>query len=368
MIISLLHRFIYSVEKRLDYTKFNLKKLFNLFEPIIIFPYRGYANQNKLLINGRVLEKEGIMAVDNEPKKMWQRLFYMFKRYESDEIPGLNLKAKLKNREKIIKTDGEGYFNLEWDITDSAFQDGKYWQQVDFEIESNPYTSQKNIKATGEIIRPTEKTNFIVVSDVDDTIIKSHATNNYLKIKTLLSNTASTRIPFPGVPAFYNALQNQKDTFNPVFFVSGSSWNIYDLLTRFCEINEIPKAPFFLRELGIEKNMFIQLKTKQYKKEKINHLLDFYKDLPFIFIGDSGQKDAEIYYEIAKNHPERIKAIYIRKLTNEKITQERKQMIDDLKNIGIDMLMVSNTYDAAIHASEKGLIESEQVQKVKEAL
>ena len=369
MIINIFHRFAHSLERYYDLIRFKIKKSLNLFDPIIIFPYRGYANQNKLIIKGRVLEKEGILGEKEEPKTLWEKLHYMFKRYESDEMPGITMKARLNSDEKIIKTDEEGYFNVEWDISESTFKEKKHWQYVDFEVDNNPYTNQKNLKAKGEILRPmTDETNFIVISDVDDTIIKSHANDNYLKIKTLLVNTASTRVPFPGVTEFYNALQNQKDVFNPIFFVSGSSWNIYDLLTRFCEINNIPKAPFFLRELGIDKNTFIQLGTKRFKKERINHLLDFYKELPFILIGDSGQKDSEIYFDIARNHPDRIKAIYIRNIDKKKISDKRKQIIDDLKQINIDMLLVSNTYEAAAHAAENGLIGAEQLEKIKQAV
>ncbi len=136
------------------------------------------------------------------------------------------------------------------------------WDEAHIQVLNNPYTKQKNIEVTSKFIVANQESDFMVISDVDDTIIKSYATNTYLKIKTLLFKNVSARVAFEGVPELYKKLQENPDgKMNPLFFVSGSSWNLYDLLDRFCENHEIPEAPFFLRSMGIENNMFIQLKT-----------------------------------------------------------------------------------------------------------
>ena len=80
----MIRQHIYKYIKKFDNFKLNLKKKFNLFDPFIIFPYRGYANDRQLHISGRVLEKEGILKDDNEPDHVGEKLLYMFRRYESD--------------------------------------------------------------------------------------------------------------------------------------------------------------------------------------------------------------------------------------------------------------------------------------------
>ena len=66
---------------------------------------------------------------------------------------------------------------------------------------------------------------------------------------TLLHN-AHTRLPFEGVAGFYQALQRGRDgeAYNPVFYVSNSPWNLYDLLEDFLDVHGIPRGPLLLRD------------------------------------------------------------------------------------------------------------------------
>ncbi len=94
--------------------------------------------------------------------------------------------------------------------------------------------------------------------------------------------------------------------------------------------------------MGIQENKFIQLKTRKFKLEKIKDLFSFYPYLPAILIGDSGQKDPEIYHKIAMENPDRVKAIFIRNITN-KVSEKRKKMIEELKQYDIDMVFIDHT-------------------------
>jgi len=359
-------KFLVNAEQSFDRYRLKFKKKFNMIDPIIIYPYRGYANEKEARLFGRVLEKEGILLSGVEEDNLMNKLRHMFKRFESDEIPHIKLKATFDGKEKEFETDKEGFFDVHFKLDQPIKADKGYWQNIHLELLENPYTDQKNIQAEGPVLIPGKNSRFMVISDVDDTIIKSFATSTFLKIKTLLLETAKTRVPFPGVPAFYRALQQQRDVFNPLFFVSGSSWNIYDLLDRFCELHKIPDAPFFLRELGFDQNMLIQRGTRKFKKEKIMHLLEFYPELPVILIGDSGQKDLEIYSELAMDQPDRVNAIYIRQIKDQPLDLNRQHIVDELKNKGIDVLLMENTIEAAQHAAEHKWIDSEMLKEVEE--
>ncbi|MGK7395744.1 MAG: App1 family protein [Candidatus Cyclobacteriaceae bacterium M3_2C_046] len=357
---------LYPLEKAFDTSKIKIKQQFNLFDPIIIYPYHGYANDEKLIVQGRVLEQEGILKDFKEPETTWEKIKYMYRRYESDEIPNIHVMIRIGEYQELVKTDEEGFFHATIDLEKPLKAEDTFWLKVDYKIYNNPYTDQPVITNQGEVLIPGKNSRFVVVSDVDDTIIQSFATNTYLKIKTLVFNKATSRIPFPGVPAFYQALQSQTNHFNPLFFVSGSTWNIYDLLNRFCQHNDIPKAPFFLRQFDLDNDILFLKDTKEFKLKQIYHLMQFYDDLPFIFIGDSGQKDPEIYYQLARKYPERVKAIYIRKIHEKKLSDNRKKMIRELKDLGVDMLFMSNTNQAAEHALDQGLIEGEHIEEIRQ--
>jgi len=73
---------------------------------------------------------------------------------------------------------------------------------------------------------------FAVVSDIDDTVVRSSATNALKMAWILFLNSARTRLPFEGVARFYEALRRGPEggDRNPIFYVSSSPWNIYDVL------------------------------------------------------------------------------------------------------------------------------------------
>src|SRR5580765_6749748 len=93
---------------------------------------------------------------------------------------------------------------------------------------------------------------------------------------------------FAGVAAFYRALQAGG---NPFFYVSKSPWNLYVPLAEYLEVQGLPEGPLFLRNLGLRM-------PRDHKCTAIAALLKAYPRLPFILIGDSGENDPEVYADI----------------------------------------------------------------------
>jgi Uncharacterized conserved protein len=125
---------------------------------------------------------------------------------------------------------------------------------------------------------------------------------------------ARTRLPFPGVAAFYQALEQGGDgaRLNPIFYVSSSPWNIYDIIADFMDIQRIPTGPIHLRDWDIGLSALSSRRLKTHKEPIIREIHDMYPSLPFILIGDTSQHDPEIYGQIVSEFPNRIRAIYIR--------------------------------------------------------
>jgi phosphatidate phosphatase APP1 len=174
-------------------------------------------------------------------------------------------------------------------------------------------------------------------------------------------------LPFAGVKEFYKALQlgrNGKRN-NPFFYVSSSPWNLYDLLTDFMDLNEIPAGPLLLRDFGLNDE-----KTPSghmgHKFKEISNILNAYPQLPFVLIGDSGQEDPKIYHEVVKKFPGRIAAIYIRDVQlkdREKIALDISQALFTEK---VEMVIVDNTVEAAEHAAKIKLIFTETIPAIED--
>jgi phosphatidate phosphatase APP1 len=100
---------------------------------------------------------------------------------------------------------------------------------------------------------------------------------------------------------------------------------------------------------------------KVHKMEKIESIIATYDNLKFILIGDSGQKDAEIYQQVVKDFPGRVKAIYIRHVSGEKRESAISQIQYNLKKHNIPLVLVNDTNEAAIHAYKSGFIHADSI-------
>ncbi|CAM2070535.1 DUF2183 domain-containing protein [Sulfidibacter corallicola] len=150
-----------------------------------------------------------------------------------------------------------------------------------------------------------------VVSDIDDTIKIS----GVLDKRELLINTFCRPFaPTPGLAEIYRQWAARDASF---FYVSASPWQLYPDLAEFIRSNRFPLGVFFLRPLRVKDRTFYHFLFEDkiaYKRERI---LNLYRDFPtkkFLLVGDSGEKDPEVYGEIAARYPKRTLAILIRQV------------------------------------------------------
>lgn len=321
--------------------------------PLKIITYRGYGRKDQIFLQGRVI-KDKFIVVDLTDSK-WRNFINSFKRFRSYEIPNAKLDIQVGSHHFEVTTDGEGYFTLEQRLNPPLPPTEHLWQQAHVQLKKIP-GKKVEVEATGDFILPTNA-NFGIISDIDDTIIKTEVTS-LLKLRTLyltILKNAGSRKAFLKVNAFYQALAKGPagEGNNPFFYVSNSPWNLYDLLDDFIQINFLPTGPILLRDFGVtpDKMPDDYLGHKHYSVRKI---LKTYPDFPFILIGDSGEKDADIYLSVAREFPEQVAAIYIRDVRSRRRAHRIKQMIED--EPVVNMFLVRNFEEAAEHAIASGLI------------
>jgi phosphatidate phosphatase APP1 len=312
-------------------------------DPIIILPYLGYGTPQKLTVRGRVLEDEGFTTATDADSR-WRNLVHFWKRLESDEVPGARVRARCGRAGAEAVTDREGYFRLE--LTPRAKAG---WNPVELELADNP-----RVTAKAGVLVPFAKARFGVISDIDDTIVASNVTNKLRMIFTVALTNARTRKPFVGVAAFYRALHAGV---NPVFYVSKSPWNLYAPLIEYLEIQGLPLGPLLLRDFGWRAE-------KEHKEKSIEDILRTYPKLKFVLIGDSGEKDPEIYASLVRRHPERIRAIYIRSVSPKRIS-EIERLTTEVAKTGCQLVLAPEAEPAAAHAAAEGLIQPSELRKIR---
>ncbi|MDO6472937.1 DUF2183 domain-containing protein [Maribacter sp. 1_MG-2023] len=323
-----------------------------------IINFQSYGSANRLYVRGRAIEDENI---DLDQKGFFNLIKNTWKRFETDEIKNAPLKITFSNGETVEgTTDGDGYYLIDENIEglqDLANDEG--W--VKFELSFGNTNLKREIllqnRFPGEMLIPSEHAKFGVISDIDDTILHTGVVSS-LKWKVILNTMfkrATKRLQLEGTSDFYTKLHLGKtgNEANPIFYVSHSPWNLYRYLELFLKTNNFPKGPILLRSMASFK---VRTKSdeKPQKQKEISNLLKSYPDLKFILIGDSGEKDGDIYQEISTLFPGRIKAIYLRSVNHSKRMKRIENLFVDFKNI--PFLMVNKTEEAIDHAKKNGFI------------
>lgn len=357
-----------NVERRFDSLKERLGAVLGSDDPIMIAAYHGYGTPHLLRLRGRVLENEGVREAA-EDDRLWDNLLNMYRRLESDEIPFARVRVHFQGQATDVVADDEGFFSAHVELPAPLPADA-LWRQVELELLEPLRAEQPPVHATGQVLVPPGTAQFGVISDIDDTVVYSHATSLLRMARLVFLGNARTRLPFPGVAAFYQALQGggSGSAQNPLFYLSSSPWNLYDLLLEFFRLHEIPIGPFFLRDWGVSAAELLPTRHHDYKLGILRHILGFYPELPFILIGDSGQEDPEIYRAVVDEFPGRILAIYIRDVTGAARSEEVARLAAEVAQTPTALILAPDTLVMAEHALASGWIHADVLDRVAAAV
>jgi phosphatidate phosphatase APP1 len=350
-----LSHMVIDIEGRYDLLKYRLREHLGGRDPLQILPYRGFGTQEVLYLKGRVLEDKGIKAA-SERDSLWDNLLNMYKRFNSKEIPYARVRAVFQDVEQRVIADEEGFFDI-WIEPSGSLVADRLWHHVKLKLLEPQREGTSAVEAEGHVLVPPPSAEFGVISDVDDTVIYTNATHLFKMARTVFLGNARTRLPFKGAAAFYRALMHggRENALNPLFFISSSPWNIYDLLSDFFQLQDIPLGPLLLRDWGITEDEFLPTRHGSHKFKSIRRIMDLYSDLPFILVGDSGQEDPEIYHEVVAKYPGRILAVYIRNVSRSLYrAEEILALAEEVAKVGTTMLLAEDTSEFARHAAAHG--------------
>jgi|GEM_PF-431460 len=181
-------------------------------------------------------------------------------------------------------------------------------------------------------IRFLEPEGVSVVSDIDDTIKVTHVPAGK---KTVLQNTflREFRATEGMRERYLNLIKEQGESADVCFhYVSGSPWQLYGPLNRFLfEQAQFPAGTLHMKNL--HKNLlepgaletivaFVlggDLATLDQKVRQITRLMVHFPKRQFILVGDSGEKDPEVYHMIQRLFPKQVLKICIRDVLGERL-------------------------------------------------
>jgi phosphatidate phosphatase APP1 len=326
----------------------------------LIVPFIGHGTTRRArigarLVRGRADAESHEPAVDEDrssPRSRRATLRTSLARFLTVEITRAPVTIHAPGGDVEVRTDRDGYVDHEVDLPDVA----PGWLDVRL-------TGPGGAEAVAQVLVVDPAADIGVVSDIDDTILHTGLirVRDFLRA-TLLTDVAD-RTPLPGAAALYRALVAPG---RPVFYVSTSPWNLHGMLLQFVTLRGFPLGPLLLTDWGPSHTGLFRIGAQEHKPGLVRRLLDEHPQLRLVMIGDSGQEDPEIYGDIAREHPERVAAIYIRRITG--LDLGRGAQIDglaaEISALGVPMLVVDDSAQIAAHAATIGLLDPAAVATV----
>lgn len=272
-----------------------------------IVGYRGIANGRTVIVSGHAFEKHKVRAVHPRHGKR-KNLRQTLRRFRAQPLKWTAIDVIVGGQSRRVHTNKRGFFTCE--VQHALSDPGWYSYDLFWKRNNKSFTSEFYLSDDHETG---------VISDIDDTLLISHSTLLLRKVALMLFRNAYTRkvIPFIGDWHAYLREMNNANHPSDFFYVSNSEWNLYDFLTDFFLINDLPKGVFFLQDLkkGLREIMTSGKKNSHHKLQSIEFLLRYYPYKKFILAGDSGQHDMQIYLDVASRFPGRISGVMIRDLS-----------------------------------------------------
>ena len=148
-----------------------------------------------------------------------------------------------------------------------------------------------------------------VISDIDDTIKISNVTDKKQLVKGFFFDDYKV---VEGMPGLYQQLQQLGACFH---YVSASPWQLYPslapLLSRHYPFGSLSQRHFYIGDRSFARFF---MSSKDYKLKAIVDIIERFPQRRFLLVGDSGERDPEVYAEVAALCPQQVKGILIRRV------------------------------------------------------
>lgn len=352
------------MERKLTQRRREQKMESGAFRGMVVTVFRGYVAQNHAHVRVRVIEAPELPGDSRIP--YWETAQSNLRRHGALSIVGVEVTLRIGQFSGKEVTDSRGFakFTIPVKGLEAGWHDA---HAVTTAIEDGETAS-----GTGRVLKPEARAPFYVISDIDDTILISGLTEGLSAVKQTLLRDANTRHAVPGMASLYRGLTRGVPYKNgnrkpepPFFYVSTGSWSFFDMLQQFIQLRAFPQGPMFLTDWSPTER-YVRRSGAEHKRTTIRRLFEAYPKHDFVLIGDSGQRDALTYEEMAREFPGRAKLILIRQVgdASDERNTELTEHATALRGEGIPLYLVPDAAHAAELARALDLVDEETVLEV----
>lgn len=215
-------------------------------------------------------------------------------------------------------------------------------------IDYSTHDDESSDRAFAGRVHLLPPTGISVICDIDDTIKHSNVPDT----RDLLRNTFLR--PYRAIDpvvALCHVLAASGAAFH---YVSASPWQLYPAISAFFRERSVPDGTFHLKRFRLKDRSALALLSppERFKRGVIEPLLRGWPRRSFIFIGDSAERDPEIYGDLARRFPRQVAGVIIRDITADSIDSPRyRRAFDGVPRDRIHMIRDTGDWSEAASAA-----------------
>lgn len=284
---------------------------------------RVYEFENRRIVRAvftELLQRKYGLTADEETQENY---LYRTNLLTADNESGKRVVIKLCGKRYVLpKTQANGHFKATIAVPANIVNKQASNDTLEYKLVSRPHIKRSFIGKS--ILVPSEGVS--IISDIDDTIKLSYVTDHKKLFESSFFNDFE---PVAGMPELYQKWSKQGASFH---YVSSSPWQLYEPLDEFLSEYAFPPSTMSLKMVRFKDETFFNLfkSATKTKPQAIDAIIKHFPSRKFVLIGDSGEKDAQVYAQIAKKYPDHIAKIYIRNVDGSDLSDLYKIIFDGL--------------------------------------
>jgi phosphatidate phosphatase APP1 len=199
-----------------------------------------------------------------------------------------------------VTTDDEGYFQLSIGELEGATSG---WHDV--------IAESGKAQGTGSLLQVPPGPVQGIISDFDDTVVVSEVNSKQKLLKNSLFRNFMQREAVPGAAELYTRLAGNPGT---VFYLSASPRQLQSSIQSFLDHNGFPRGVLITKKVTNGSTGDSLHDQIAYKTSKLVDVFERLPEVTFTLFGDDGENDPEIYDAMRRRYPNRVSAIWIRRV------------------------------------------------------
>lgn len=261
-----------------------------------IVPFAGYGGDGWVRVLARVI-------LQRPERRSRERSTGIrgWRSFTSIHVAHAEIRVEAGGVEQLITADRGGLVDLRLDARLPAG-----WQTVRLSVDG-----ADAIEAPVFIV--DEAVEFGVVSDIDDTVVVTALPRPFIAAWNTFVVNEHARRPVPGMSVLYDRLVTAHAG-SPIVYLSTGAWNTVLTLNRFLSRHLYPRGPLLLTDWGPTIEGWFR-SGAEHKKLNLRRLVEEFPKVRWLLVGDDGQHDEQRYSELVHDHPDRVAAVAIRRLT-----------------------------------------------------